>query len=83
MGQGGARTEGSGSCYWAVLHHERCENRRESETVLARHENRVPEMKGDIGRDCFVGDGSQDKKEDKVAGDDGQCPVVDEDIEIS
>ena len=40
-------------------------------------------MKGDIGRDCFVGDGSQDKKEDKVAGDDGQCPVVDEDIEIS
>jgi len=40
-------------------------------------------MKGDVGRDRFISDGSQDKKEDQVAADDGRCAVVDDDVEIS
>ena len=40
-------------------------------------------MKGDVGREYFVRNGSQDKKEDKVAADNGWHAVVDKDIEIS
>ena len=40
-------------------------------------------MKGDVSGKRFVGDGSQDEEEDKVATDDGRCAVVNEDIEIS
>ena len=40
-------------------------------------------MKGNVGGERVVGDGSQDKKENNVAAYNGQCAIVDEDIEIS
>ena len=40
-------------------------------------------MKGDICGDRLIRDGSQDKKEDNVAGDYGWHAVVNEDIEVS
>ena len=40
-------------------------------------------MKGNVSGERVIGDGSQDKEEDKVAAYDGQCAIVDEDIEIS